>query len=227
VANSTVTAPVGPGSCAVLVAGAAGPTRAEATSVVRALGYRAVERDSARPSLPAIRDWDAVIMTGTPRLDRAEMAAAHLVAARAVPVVMVAAGRPLPMPTLAWYWDWVPAGAPPGELGARLERALRCRTTEAALCSQVLGYVRATRAVSFTPSEQVLLDVLCHRAGTVVSGQGLAYALWGADLPGSPHLLSVHVSALRRKLRDASVPLRVRNQRGLGWVLTVQPLADR
>lgn len=74
--------------------------------------------------------------------------------------------------------------------------------------------------VSLTPIEyQILLELIEH-AGKVLTHRHLIQAVWGAGYEGSPHLLRVHVSNLRRKIeKDPNRPTHILTEAGVGYRL--------
>jgi DNA-binding response OmpR family regulator len=71
-----------------------------------------------------------------------------------------------------------------------------------------------------TSKELALLIVLARRAGDLVRREQLAEAVWGAELFSVTRSLDVHMSALRRKLGEATGhSVRVQTVHGLGFRL--------
>ncbi|WP_370377280.1 response regulator transcription factor [Catenulispora sp. GAS73] len=100
------------------------------------------------------------------------------------------------------------------ELLARIRAHLRRRQATSGLPVIQLGRVRIdTRArrvhvagheVTLRPKEFDLLLILAEQAGAVVSRTELMAQVWDEHWFGSTKTLDVHVSALRRKLSDAT-----------------------
>ena len=100
------------------------------------------------------------------------------------------------------------------ELLARIRAHLRRRQATSGLPVIQLGRVRIdTRArrvhvadheVTLRPKEFDLLLILAEQAGAVVSRTDLMAQVWDEHWFGSTKTLDVHVSALRRKLSDAT-----------------------
>jgi DNA-binding response OmpR family regulator len=116
-----------------------------------------------------------------------------------------------------------------GELLARVRAALRrgraatVSTTELS-AGDVRLDVTARRAyvegreVSLSPREFDLLAALLRDRGAVLSRDLLLERVWGADFPGDPHTVDVHIRWLRQKLeRDPSNPQRILTVRGVGY----------
>lgn len=76
------------------------------------------------------------------------------------------------------------------------------------------------RPVGATPIEFALLERLCEQPGQVRSRTDLSHAVWGRNRSGDPHIVDVHLSNLRRKLRAVAPGLRfVHTARGAGFRL--------
>jgi DNA-binding response OmpR family regulator len=116
-----------------------------------------------------------------------------------------------------------------GELLARVRAALRRgRAAAAATTELTAGEVRLDvaarrayvegREVSLSPREFDLLAALLRDRGAVLSRDLLLERVWGADYPGDPHTVDVHIRWLRQKLeRDPSAPERITTVRGVGY----------
>lgn len=74
-------------------------------------------------------------------------------------------------------------------------------------------------ALRLTPKELEILTLLMRNAGQVVEREQLLRSLWRNALPAHSKSLDMHVSALRRKLRDAHSSESIRTLRGRGFVL--------
>ncbi|MEZ0112119.1 DNA-binding response OmpR family regulator [Catenulispora sp. EB89] len=100
------------------------------------------------------------------------------------------------------------------ELLARIRAHLRRRQATSGLPVIQLGRVRidtrsrrvhvADHEVTLRPKEFDLLLILAEQAGAVVSRTELMAQVWDEHWFGSTKTLDVHVSALRRKLSDAT-----------------------
>jgi DNA-binding response OmpR family regulator len=77
--------------------------------------------------------------------------------------------------------------------------------------------LRAGERVRLTPTEFELLLTLAESPGRVFSKGELLSRIWGFE-NYAPNLVEVHISALRRKIEDAPVPL-IYTERGRGYVL--------
>lgn len=119
------------------------------------------------------------------------------------------------------------------ELAARLRNALARRNeilAEATQPAREVGRLRidlATRTVTLdgaplglTRNEFVVLEVLARTPGRPVDRATLLTEGWGTT-GGDPHLVDVHVSNLRRKLRHAGGSVQVQTVRGVGLRLHV------
>jgi two-component system, OmpR family, response regulator RegX3 len=74
------------------------------------------------------------------------------------------------------------------------------------------------RAVTFTPKEFDLLEILLTRKGRLLTRQLLIQEVWGADYFGDTKTLDVHIRRLRRKMEeDPHRPRHILTVRGLGY----------
>ena len=82
------------------------------------------------------------------------------------------------------------------------------------------------RPLPLTTKELALLMALVRRPGELVRREELAQAVWGADLWSVTRSLDVHMSALRRKLGDATLhSVHVHTVHGLGFRLLARQWA--
>jgi len=82
------------------------------------------------------------------------------------------------------------------------------------------------RPLPLTSKELALLMVLARRPGELVRREELAEAVWGADLWSVTRSLDVHMSALRRKLGEATLhSVHVQTVHGLGFRLQARDWA--
>lgn len=114
------------------------------------------------------------------------------------------------------------------ELLARVRAALRRRglqhTSPVTAGDLVLDPARhevrcGDRVLSLSPKEYDLLEVLLRHAGRVLSRGQLLERVWGFDYEGDERTVDVHISWLRRKLREAGSTVRVEAVRGVGYRL--------
>jgi DNA-binding response OmpR family regulator len=81
---------------------------------------------------------------------------------------------------------------------------------------------RGRTAITLTPKEYAILEVLIRNAGRVVSRTRLAERVWDEASDVLDNLVDAHVSHLRRKLdRDADVQL-IHTVRGVGYRLSAE-----
>lgn len=77
---------------------------------------------------------------------------------------------------------------------------------------------RAGEEISLAPREFDLLATLMRNAGAVLSREFVLARVWGADFPGDPRTVDVHIRWLREKIeRDPSQPERIITVRGVGY----------
>lgn len=114
------------------------------------------------------------------------------------------------------------------ELMARVRAALRRRgmqqTAPLSVGDVVLEPARhevrcGEKVLRLAPKEYDLLQVLLRHAGRVLSRDQLLEQVWGYDYPGDERTVDVHVSWLRRKLREAGSSVRIEAVRGVGYRL--------
>jgi len=108
--------------------------------------------------------------------------------------------------------DFLALPAAPGELAARLRRALRRRRPEDSdrvlrcgdLTIDLANYMVfvADRQVSLTYKEYELLRFLATNADTVFTRETLLNKVWGYDFYGGARTVDVHVRRLRSKIED-------------------------
>ncbi len=114
------------------------------------------------------------------------------------------------------------------ELLARVRAALRRRgiqqTAPLMVGDLVLDPARhevrcGGRSLPLSPKEYDLLEVLLRNAGRVLSRGQLLERVWGYDYEGDERTVDVHLSWLRRKLREAGSTVRIETVRGVGYRL--------
>jgi two-component system alkaline phosphatase synthesis response regulator PhoP len=108
--------------------------------------------------------------------------------------------------------DFLALPAAPGELAARLRRALRRRRPEEServlrcddLTIDMGNYMVfvAERQVNLTYKEYELLRFLATNADTVFTRETLLNKVWGYDFYGGARTVDVHVRRLRSKIED-------------------------
>jgi DNA-binding response OmpR family regulator len=114
------------------------------------------------------------------------------------------------------------------ELLARIRALLRrsrvaqpavLRVADLALDSATRRVTRGHAAITLTPKEYAILEVLMRAAGEVVTRTRLAERVWDEAAEVLDNLVDAHVSHLRRKIdRGTSVPL-IHTVRGIGYRL--------
>jgi DNA-binding response OmpR family regulator len=114
------------------------------------------------------------------------------------------------------------------ELLARVRALLRrsrvaqpavLRVADLALDPATRRVTRDNVAITLTPKEYAILEVLMRAAGEVVTRTRLAERVWDEAAEVLDNLVDAHVSHLRRKIdRGTSVPL-LHTVRGIGYLL--------
>jgi len=79
--------------------------------------------------------------------------------------------------------------------------------------------MRGGVAISLTPKEYVILEVLMRHPGEVVSRAALAERVWDVEPETLSNLLDVHVSHLRRKIDAARTLQLLHTVRGGGYLV--------
>ncbi|HEV2634983.1 MAG TPA: response regulator transcription factor [Actinocrinis sp.] len=79
--------------------------------------------------------------------------------------------------------------------------------------------------LDLTRIEFDLLDTLCGSMNQVHTRAQLRERVWGGDWMSDEHALDVHVSNLRRKLKDAGLQGAITTVRGVGYRITPEALA--
>ena len=74
------------------------------------------------------------------------------------------------------------------------------------------------RPVPLSPRERALLEVLVRRQNNVVRREVILREAFGYDFDPRTNVIDVHISHLRRKLRNSRV--RIKTARGVGFMLT-------
>ncbi|OPZ88204.1 MAG: KDP operon transcriptional regulatory protein KdpE [bacterium ADurb.Bin429] len=72
--------------------------------------------------------------------------------------------------------------------------------------------------VALTPTEYALLALLAKHTGRVITSHQLTTHVLGDDTPGALHILRVHISNLRKKLRPTpDAPPYIHTVTGVGF----------
>ena len=200
---------------------------------LEAAGYAVEQAETAAEGLrlAASRAPDAVLLDlGLPDQDGHEVLA-RLRAFSAVPVIILSA-RDREAEKIAALDagadDYVEKPFGVGELLARIRAALRHRLAAqghdgpyAAGVLEIDFERRAVRvegrAVTLSPREYALLDLLARNAGRVMTHKQLLTAVWGPAHAGDVQYLRVYVGHLRQKLGDAGTLLAT--EPGVGYRL--------
>ncbi len=118
------------------------------------------------------------------------------------------------------------------ELVARLQALLRRRTpgrvavlTVGDLTLDPLSHevTRGGAAVSLTPKEYALLEVLMRQPRRVVTRSQLAEGAWESESDSMANLVDVHISHLRRKIDRTGVPPLIHTVRNYGYRIGSEP----
>ncbi len=124
--------------------------------------------------------------------------------------------------------DYIPKPFSMRELVARVRAALRRYRKGAEEILQVGDLVLdprrheircGDRVLPLAPKEFELLALLMRNAGVVLSRDRLLERVWGYDYEGDERTVDVHLSWLRRKLREAGSGVRLVAVRGVGYRL--------
>ncbi|MDR7415172.1 MAG: response regulator transcription factor [Armatimonadota bacterium] len=124
--------------------------------------------------------------------------------------------------------DYIPKPFSMRELLARVRAALRRYRRASSESVQVGDLVLdprrheircGDRMLPLAPKEYELLALFMRNAGAVLSRDQLIERVWGYDYTGDERTVDVHVSWLRRKLREAGSGVRLVAVRGVGYRL--------
>jgi DNA-binding response OmpR family regulator len=75
-------------------------------------------------------------------------------------------------------------------------------------------------ALSLTPKEYALLELLVRRKGHVLSRATIFEQLYESDSTASDTVIEVLMSTLRAKLASAGLPDLIETRRGFGYVIS-------
>ena len=78
------------------------------------------------------------------------------------------------------------------------------------------------RLLSLTSVEFALLEMLLQHAGRIVTREALTEAVLGRKLAPCDRVIDVHVSNIRKKLRDSQGVERIKSIRGSGYLFVVR-----
>lgn len=78
----------------------------------------------------------------------------------------------------------------------------------------------AGREAELTNKELQLMELFLRRPGQIFSKEQLMNKVWGEESESDTGVVWTNISSLRRKLEGLGAPLKIRNQRGLGYSLT-------
>jgi len=124
--------------------------------------------------------------------------------------------------------DYIPKPFSMRELLARVRAALRRYRRTSSESVQVGDLVldprrheirSGDRVLALAPKEYELLALFMRNAGAVLSRDQLIERVWGYDYTGDERTVDVHVSWLRRKLREAGSRVQLLAVRGVGYRL--------
>lgn len=73
--------------------------------------------------------------------------------------------------------------------------------------------------IALTPTEMSILEYLAINRGRVISLRKLCDHIYDSDNYSSPQTLEVHISSLRKKLRQADVASIINTRRGFGYFI--------
>ena len=114
------------------------------------------------------------------------------------------------------------------ELVARTEALLRrlgeVRTTRLSVDDLEMDLIEQTafrggKKIDLLPRELKLLEYFLRHADQIVTREMLLKDLWQYDLGIETNVVDAHISNLRRKIDEHSLPSRIANVRGIGYML--------
>jgi DNA-binding response OmpR family regulator len=72
--------------------------------------------------------------------------------------------------------------------------------------------------IPLTRRDVLLLELLLHNVGKIVTRDAMIEQAWGTEFDGSERAVDVHLSRLRRRVFDrAACPLKIKSVRGMGY----------
>jgi len=74
-------------------------------------------------------------------------------------------------------------------------------------------------SISLTPTEMSILEYLAINRGRVISAEKLYDHIYDSDTYSSVNSMEVHISSLRKKLRQADITPIIKTQRGFGYYI--------
>lgn len=124
--------------------------------------------------------------------------------------------------------DYLPKPFATTELIARVRAMLRrkdnftpdlLKTDSLTLNRSTYQAVFGENAVSLSGKEFQLLEMLIQKPGVIVTTEQIMTHIWGWETDVDTSVVWVHISNLRKKLDSIKAPVRIRFQRGAGYVL--------
>ena len=100
---------------------------------------------------------------------------------------------------------------------AEASPVLECGRLQLDTATQVVRV--ADTALSLTPKEYALLELLLHRQGHVLSRAAIFGQIYASDSNASDTVIEVLMSTLRAKLARAGLPDLIQTRRGFGYVI--------
>jgi DNA-binding response OmpR family regulator len=201
-------------------------------------GFRIDTTESADVALERAADADVIVLDlGVPEADPIETCR-RLRAATDAYIVAVGERRSeleLVLSLSVGADDFIARPVQPAELVARVRAMLRRpRTLEATPQTLRVGDLEidtgarevriAGDRVDLSTLEFDLLRTLAQHPKLTLSREQLLRQVWGPNWFGDDHVIDVHISNLRRKLRDdAQDPKYIRTVRGYGFRIQEQP----
>jgi hypothetical protein len=183
---------------------------------------------STSPQLPAVFDGDTLLLPASLLLDplfpRTETL--HRLGAAGCSLICFGPPELLQGCFLAGCDEYLKDPWSPQELDCRV-RKLR-RRAEAPFCfswgSFEVGSLRlstSTGSRRLCAQEQGILRLLAGNPGVPVSREALSYGIWGRQAPAQSRAVDVHMSSLRKKLRELFPRSEgcIRSVRGVGYLM--------
>jgi len=75
------------------------------------------------------------------------------------------------------------------------------------------------KALDLTPHEYKILELLSRRRGQVISHELMIDRMYSAEQWVTKNNIEVHISTLRKKLRDSGIPGLIKTKRGFGYFI--------
>lgn len=127
--------------------------------------------------------------------------------------------------------DYLPKPFAPDELLSRLRAMLRrkngyvpnvIRVGDLALDTGTCTLRCSGREERLSGKEYQILELFMRSPNVILSGEKIIERVWGWDAESEIHVVWVHISNLRKKIKNLGSSVTIRASRGMGYVLEVK-----